>query len=330
MYVHHILDISIAPFRFVVKRRFLHMQSNPQKEGLTRTREAVARHIAVLKSPLYEIGLFRPSTGDGQPEMLPRTWDAKTLITSIPWLRWQNSRGRNIYMRPAGEHAFSLIDDLTPEAVRAMKQDGFAPSLVVETSPQNLQAWVNHGQVLPRNLSTLAARALAQRFGGDPGAADWRHFGRLSGFTNRKPKHQGPDGLFPFVHLMEARQVVYAKAGEFIAALRDQLAHETGERLRSRKELESAGVKGANYPNLTIDDFRQNPRYADDGNRIDLAYAVYALSHGATEREVAGTIAGRDLSKKGSEKRQQDYVDRTLDKARAACGQAAQAANIAR
>src|SRR5580658_4655959 len=79
------------------------------KDGLMRTRQAVARQIGAMKSPLYEIGLFRPNTGDGQPEMLPRTWDAKTLIASIPWLRWQNSQGRNIYVRPAGEHAFSLI-----------------------------------------------------------------------------------------------------------------------------------------------------------------------------------------------------------------------------
>jgi hypothetical protein len=208
-----------------------------------------------------------------------------------------------------------LIDDLTPDAVRVMKQDGFTPSLVVETSPQNLQAWVNHGQVLPRNLSTLAARALAQRFGGDPGAADWRHFGRLSGFTNRKPKHQGPDGLFPFVHLIDARGVVYPKAGELISALGDQMARDAGEGSRRRKELESVGVIGPNGADLTIDDFRQSPRYAGDGNRIDLAYAIYALSHGATHREVARTIASRDLSKKGSEQRQQEYISRTLEKA---------------
>jgi RepB DNA-primase from phage plasmid len=52
---------------------------------------------------------------------------------------------------------------------------------MAETSPGNFQASLNHGQVLPKQLSTLAARFLAERFGGDKGAADWRHFGRLAG-----------------------------------------------------------------------------------------------------------------------------------------------------
>ena len=55
--------------------------------------------------------------------------------------------------------------------------------------------------------------------------------------------------------------------------------------------------------------------YGGDGNRIDLAYAVYALAHGASENEVRSAIASRDLSKKGPESRQQAYVERTIRKA---------------
>src|SRR5262249_3186898 len=65
----------------------------------------------------------------------------------------------------------------------------------------------------------------------------------------------------------------------------------------------------------TIDEFRRDPRYGSDGNRIDLAYAVYALSHGVTEEQVRIAIASRDLKHKGNEKRQADYVDRTIQKA---------------
>jgi hypothetical protein len=66
---------------------------------------------------------------------------------------------------------------------------------------------------------------------------------------------------------------------------------------------------------LTIDDFRGKPEYGGDGNRIDLAYAVYALAHGATENEIRSAIPSRDLSKKGPESRQQAYVERTIRKA---------------
>jgi hypothetical protein len=75
------------------------------------------------------------------------------------------------------------VRDLTADAVQQMKESGFEPTLVVETSPGNHQAWLNHGKILDKRTSTAAAKALAEKFGGDPGAADWRHFGRLSGFV---------------------------------------------------------------------------------------------------------------------------------------------------
>ena len=57
------------------------------------------------------------------------------------------------------------------------------------------------------------------------------------------------------------------------------------------------------------------PRYAGDGNRIDLAYAVHALSHGPSEDDLRRAIASRDLSKKGTPERQANYIDRTVCKA---------------
>jgi hypothetical protein len=70
----------------------------------------------------------------------------------------------------------------------------------------------------------------------------------------------------------------------------------------------------------TIEDFRGDPRYGGDGNRIDLAYAVYALAHGVSEVDVRVAISRRDLSHKGNERRQEDYLDRTiLDRGNAQC-----------
>jgi hypothetical protein len=298
------------------------MSVRGSQDGLARTRETVERQLRAMNSVLYEVGLFRPASGGAEAEMLPRTWDQKTLLDSLSWIRWQNSQGRNIYVRPAGEHHLSLVDDLTPDAVLRMKETGFAPSVVVETSPGNLQAWLNHGEILPRDLSTAAARALAQRFGGDKGAADWRHFGRLSGFTNRKSKYQGPTGLYPFVRLIEAQGMVYPQASGFIGALRQELAREAEERARRRGHIQSTVRDSSPGSQLTIDDFRGNLKYNGDGNRIDLAYAIYALSHNVVENEVRAAIASRDLTKKGSERRQQDYINRTLEKARSLCGSA--------
>ena len=125
----------------------------------SRTLVAVEQQINAMACEVYEIGLFKPhlpGTESNEPEMLPRTWDRATLLKSVPWLRYQNSQGRNVYIRPRGEHHLSMVDDLTADAVKRMKAEGFAPSLVVETSPGNFQAWVNHGEILPQRLSTVA------------------------------------------------------------------------------------------------------------------------------------------------------------------------------
>ncbi len=277
------------------------------------TASMVRQQAAAMGCELFEVGVFRPETPRTDAGMLLRVWDLDTLLHSVPWLQLQNHAGRHIYIRPKGEHSLSLVDDLTAEAVTAMDRDGFHPALVVETSPFNFQAWLKHPEPLDKQLSTATARTLAERFGGDVGAADWRHFGRLSGFTNRKPKYQDvTTGLYPLVRLIEAEGKAYPRADHFLASVRRSVE----ERLQTRESLRLQTITTATgWQRKTIDSFRSDPRYAGDGNRIDLAYAVYALSHGATDVEVAAAIRTRDLSKKGAEHRQQDYVERTIRKA---------------
>ena len=208
----------------------------------------------------------------------------------------------------------SLIDDLKLDGIKALKATGFNPALVVQTSPRNFQAWLNHGTVLPRDLSTAIARKLAEKFGGDTGAADWRHFGRLSGFCNRKEKYRQSDGLFPFVRLMEANQTVYPKATEFVTEVREKLESDRAV-AEDRRQRVHSGRSQQSSPLKSIEDFRNNPTYSDDGNRVDLAFAVYAVSRGMGEAEIRAAIASRDLSHKGNQRRQEEYVNRTVQKA---------------
>ena len=101
--------------------------------------------------------------------MIPRTWDAEHILSSISWMRLQNLNGRNIYVRPAGKHNLTLIDDLKASSLRDMGVAGFQPALIVETSPNNFQAWLKHSRTLSKEVSTAAARELASRFDGDTG-----------------------------------------------------------------------------------------------------------------------------------------------------------------
>jgi hypothetical protein len=277
-----------------------------------RTTRAAQQQIVAMGTQVFEVGLFKPSAAEeGRAVMIPRIWDSATLIRSIQWLRMQNAEGRNIYVRPKGEHDLSLIDDLSADAVKRMKATGFTPAAVVETSPGNFQAWLKHPQQLSRELSTLAARKLAEKFAGDRGAADWRHFGRLAGFTNRKAKYMTASGLFPFVRLIEAPGIAYPEGEEFTGAISAQRKAD----VRIREQHCSTPRLLTPKKSKTIEDFRSDPRYAGDATRVDLAFAIYALSHGSSGDQVASALRSRDLSHKGDEKRQNQYVDRTITKA---------------
>jgi len=154
------------------------------------TYEAVERQLTAMGAELFEVGALQRGEGDQPQFMLLRTWDPHSLIQSIPWLRYQNWHESHIFVRPKGESNLTLVDDLTMGALVRMRQEGFQPAAVVQTSPGNYQAWIKHHGQLNRELGTAVARALAERFDGDVKAAAWRHFGRLAGFRNTKSKYK--------------------------------------------------------------------------------------------------------------------------------------------
>jgi hypothetical protein len=274
------------------------------------TDEAVQLQAAAMHSEVFEIGLFDPNS---RRQMLPRVWDRNTLLRSISWLRLKNGRGRNIYVRPSGEHRLTLLDDIGWRTVGRLKEEGFEPAAIVETSPGNFQAWLNHGEVLPKEFSTFVARVLARRFLGDPASADWRHYGRLAGFTNRKEKYRKENGLYPFVLLHEATGRIYRQSQEFLREA-EEMFDDAKKRQAFVIHSNQVGTSQAHLK--TIEDFRKRSIYDGDQTRSDLAYAIYALAHNVPEATLREQLASRDLSHKGNLKRQQEYLDRTVLKAR--------------
>jgi hypothetical protein len=193
-----------------------------------------------------------------------------------------------------------------------MKAQGFEPAAAIETSPANFQVWLRHGQLLDEVTSTRAAKALAQRFGGDLSSADWRHFGRLAGFTNPKRERQLLSGMQPFARLIESSGCVYSQATAFIAEVRATLQAETVSRTRKR-----VGEGSANGSQLrSLKDFHDDPRYAGDLHRADLAWANHAAAAGWSATQIENQLMReRDLSKKGHDGRQREYAKRTAEKA---------------
>ena len=116
---------------------------------MDRTSQAVQSQIRAMGAQIFEVGLFKPSAQEqGQAVMIPRTWDRDTVLRSIPWLRLQNADGRNIYIRPKGEHDLSLVDDLTADAVKRMKATDLRRPLLW----RRLQATFRRGSNIPGNF----------------------------------------------------------------------------------------------------------------------------------------------------------------------------------
>jgi hypothetical protein len=273
------------------------------------TQSVVREQLCAMGCELFEIGVLRM---DGR--MLVRSgWSSDQIDAALPWLRRENARGAQIFVRPQGTHALSLVDDLSAETIPRMTDAGFQPAAVVETSPGNFQVWLNHGRILfDRTFSTHAAKELARRFGGDPSSADWRHFGRLAGFTNQKPKRRLRSGLPPFVRLHECKGRPYSAALEFLREVKSLAERSSAE----RAPWTMSGPSSNEDSVRPLTEFHRDPKYGGDMHRADMAWALHAASRGLPEQQIRTEILyARDLSKKGGPERQLNYAHRTATKA---------------
>ena len=276
---------------------------------MDRIEATLRRLFAALDSDTYDIGVLEDRSMFPRLEALPPS----RIVHMLSYLKYRNVHGGNLYFRPSGESRFTLLDDLTPESLARLRAEGFAPSAVVETSPGNYQAWLKHLQPLAKELSTLAAKLLAARFGADKGAADWRRFGRMPGFTNRKPKHQDAKGLFPFARLIECSGDKFPQAKAFHAELMALFERQEAEQRESRSRSFTHPILSSR--SLTLARFRSASRYAGQPAAADMAFAIAAYAHGWADDDISAELAANYLSRDRSRRRRDMYIRRTLTKA---------------
>ncbi len=208
-----------------------------RKGGVDRTTAAVRAQLAGMGAERYDVGVYERAT---DKMLLRRDWTPAQVEESIGWFKGMNARGRDLYIRPAGSSGLYLIDDVPAATVERMRAAGDTPAVVVETSPGNLQAWVRVSDTpLSTAEGTAVARDLAARYDGDRSSANWRHMGRLAGFTNRKEEHRQPDGRYPYVRLHAADGERAPAAPALLERARDQATQ--GHRPAAEK---GAGVEG--------------------------------------------------------------------------------------
>jgi len=285
---------------------------------------AVQLQLQAMGADRYELGVRIPpeKSEDGKSQMILRNGLTNgEIFEKLDWLAAENAKGHHIYIRPSGLSQLTLIDDLNRNSLDTLIDTGYTPACVVETSPGNFQAWLKHAFALTALEGTVAARILAEKFGGDPNSADWRHFGRLAGFTNPKPQYRLQNGLYPYSQLKFAlsKGVIYERTHEVLSEVEDRLLDQYVESQRSIQTR----IGYQKYPRpaselLEYSHFANLFSASGERHKADLSYATYGLQRGVSESEISDTIRAHTSTSAFVNRSQRDqdaYIDRTVRKA---------------
>ena len=190
--------------------------------GFNLTIQAVRRQLAAMPHDLYLVRLIHSQTRRAFPG--ERLWTVAQLIhpATIRFLRIRNREGCDVYLHLYAEkrnpgYILVDLDHTDPAIVAAMRAAGHEPCVVLQTSPGNLQAWVQVSTTpIQAAVASQIGKQLAHLYRGDPASTDWRHLGRLAGFTNQKPQRRNWRGYSPWVKVLHAHAGLASQSGALL------------------------------------------------------------------------------------------------------------------
>lgn len=310
------------------------------------TRRLIAQQLAAFGSTHYECQLL-PNKGSGVKEKGLHRLTAEQVLNNSAYYAAQNAKDFNVQIRPApirrmvnGEEQvfappYLFIDDLDEAKVNLLEKHGLPLAIKIESSTANFHGWVRVAvEPVPASIMTRAASILAKAIGADKGAADWRHFGRLAGYTNRKPERRTEKGP-PYAKLTTDTGHPVAKHGPaLLSAARKQISAEEAKRaadaeLQARLSAERrARAQATGRVARDVVDVVAEAReryHKPDASAADFSAALSALRRGYDRDAVADAL--RVVSPALAERHPNvdDYLERTLDNAEKVIGQASPA-----
>jgi len=267
--------------------------------GLWLSWRAMRRQLAAMPHDLFLIRLIHHATRRAFPG--ERLWTTTQLLNpaTVRFLRIRNREGCDIYIWPYAQdqnagYILLDLDRAAPSVLETMRANGHEPCVVLQTSPGHLQMWIRVSMLpLEPTVATAIGKHLARTYGGDFASIDWRHLGRLAGFTNQKPQRRTHSGAAPWVKVVHARAGLPRNADALLqSALHVPAAAErqSHDAISGNQSDRAAGIGAAEaaeiYQNWTRR-WRIAERFTQpDWSIVDLWIARKLLSQGTSAERV--------------------------------------------
>ena len=285
-----------------------------------------------MPNDFYFVRLLHGSTRTPCPG--ERVWDIDHLLRAsvLRFLRARNRQGFDIYLLPYAEHGnagYILLDLDHPmvDVVPQMQAHGHEPCVVLQTSRGHLQAWIRVSTTpLEPAVATFISRQLAHTYGGDWASTDWRHLGRLAGFTNQKRQRRTTSGFPPWVKIVHARPTLASNAEDLLRSAMEVVAQHPTPALQTAIQTPRYGshecsmsTKGAARIYQTwLNRWRIPKRFPQvDWSIVDLwlARKLLAIGISPSQGEAIIRLGSPDFPRQHGNP--QDYLRRTLARAAA-------------
>lgn len=182
------------------------LQKNEPSRPLTKSENVICKSIKTQTDALgcdkFRISLvpadeskkpYLPGKSKGEEKF----YNKEEIINLVPWLRYRNNQGDNVFITPMDDNAYYILLDDARISMEELEKKGFKPCLVQQTSWKKEQIVFK----VPKDLDRPAVLAFFNSLNkkvGDEAMTGLRHPFRLAGFRNMKPQHER-DGIRPFV-----------------------------------------------------------------------------------------------------------------------------------
>lgn len=231
------------------------------------------------------------------------------------WAR--NMEGFNVFVAPVphkdGNYApLVFIDDISGQTLQQMTADNCVPAILIESSPKNMQGWLQlDADRLSASDILNAQRYLSSKYGLDSGAHGATQNGRLAGYRNVKSSY--------------AHQKIYTK---LVHAYDNPVTFNISENLNNQKstQFENVRVRNLNFEKCSrtsnLDLFSIYSNVQGSGrtsqSEIDWHFCFHAFRAGFDVTQVTQGImqfSHNIVTRKGSTERAEEYASYTAQKA---------------